>query len=320
MYALGEKATLENYWADIVFVNARLIAEPSVKHLAVKLEPHLTNYDDMASADREIRRRKILLRAQKATAVVRVEGHADEVYAATLYEVKNKKRDARFKDLCTMSMSSFRKLTLSAQKEEFIQMKMVLKKPQYSDSFRDAQNRVIDQAIAEIDIILAAEKELEEVEMFHEVAVQAWKEAVNNVRYEVYGDLLKENGQDITATTWARTFFMPPKTTKKLSAEERARLDAARAERKQKRLEQEMQETNEQVEKAKAKLERERKKAAIDKGTKKSKKETSEPPPSESPAGASSEAPPVPESLPVPESNATPEPEVTAGQGVPELQ
>ncbi len=304
MYTLGEKVSLENYWADLVFVDARLTAEPSVRHLQAKLDPHLVSYESITRDERDLRRRKVLLRAQKATVVVRMDGYVSEIYAAALYEVKYKKKDARYKDLCTTSMSGLKKLTLSAQKEELEQMKMVLKKQQYSDAFREAQTRVIDQAIVEVDGVLAAEKELEEREMLHEEAVKAWKEGANTIRYEIYGELLQEPGLETRATAWARTFFMPPQTTKKLSAEEKAKLDAARAEKKQKRLEREIQENAEEVRKTKEKLEREQKKAAIDKGAKAGGDGNSSPPPEAPP-----EAPPEPEST-----------EETVGQVVEDVQ
>src|SRR5690554_6812837 len=262
MNILNVEYSLEVFWDELVFVSARLEAEPAVKNLAAPVNEHLAKYEVLASAGRDLRRSGVLTKAQAKTAEARVEAHLVEVSSATLYEVKQQRKDLRYSMLLKMNMTEFGRLNFTALKDEVLQMKTVLKLPQYSDTFRDAQNQVLDQILAEIDTSQESQKAFEERELFHRVDLKAWKDMANTIRLSVYGELVKMPG--VRSKVWARGFFLPPKTKKKLSGEEKARLDAERIERKKKKLSKNLEVVDREAQKALDKLAREKAKSVID--------------------------------------------------------
>lgn len=293
MNILNVDYSLEIFWDELVFVSARLEAEPSVKHLAPPVNEHLAKYERLASAGRELRRSGVLTKAQAKTAEARVEAHLVEVSSATLYEVKQQRKDLRYSMLFKMNMSEFARLNFTALKDEVLQMKTVLKLSQYSDTFRDAQNQVLDQIVSEIDTSLENQKAIDERELFHRVEVKAWKDMANTIRLAVYGELVQMPG--VRSKAWARSFFLPPKTKKKLSAEEKARLEAERIERKKKKIAKNLEKVDLDAQKAQDKLAREKAKSLIDGNGKTGPNNLPEPlPPSAPPSGGNGAAPPAP--------------------------
>lgn len=262
MNVIAIKYSMEAFWGELVFVEARLKAEPTARHLVAPVEAHLAKYEKLLGTERELRRAGILMRAQSKTTDGRVVAHVAEVNSATLYEVKQDRKDPRYSMLYRMPVSDFGMLSFGAQQEEVMRMMTVLRLPQYDDLFRDAQQEVLEHALLEIDGITEAQKQLADREMFHREDVKMWKEKANDVRLEVYGELVKTPG--MRSKVWARSFFLPPKNAKKLSTEEKARLDAERAERKKKKSAEDLVKFSAESQKAQDKLDREKAKSVID--------------------------------------------------------
>lgn len=251
----------DHYWKELVFIESRLGADERTAHLKVLVNVQRMKSDEIWKAEREIAFLVEDSRALAKTADVRIAEYMDEVYSATSYEVKQKRKDSRYEKLIKVNLSKIKQLSFAAQKEEILRMKTVLELDLYTDSFRDAQNIVLDKALVEIDRILVMQKQVEKRQMFYRQDVEAWKKETNKVRTDVFGELMLLS--EIPGESWARSFFPSQKRAQKLSGEELAKQEEARAEKREKKSKAAYEREQLRLQNAKKKTQYEKEKAKL---------------------------------------------------------
>ncbi len=224
------------FWKELVFVETRVGAEPKTAHLKAMVAAQRAKFDAVWFAEREIEFAVSEAQAKATTAEARVDGFIEEVYSAGAYEVKQKRKDPRYEKLFKMPLSSFVRLNFVAQKEAILRMKNVLELDIYGAAFRQAQEGMLDQALAEIERMISVREQLAKRQRLHRQDVERWKDETNQVRMDVYGELVLLS--ETLGDSWARGFFPLQKAVKKLSAEEKAVQDEARAEKRLKKADQ----------------------------------------------------------------------------------
>lgn len=225
MRVVDERQPLDVYMVELVFLEARLSVDAKVRHLIPGVQAHLDTYENIVGVEQKIRRGEIIQQANAKTADVKMEDAFRALYVATLYEVKNNKKDRRFVNLVQMNVSSFSRLNFASQKAECLRMKSALKLTIYEDAFRDSQNAFLDQILLEIEAAVEEQAAVDELRAQQRVEIEDWKKETNRVRMVVYGELITI--AEDSNSSWARSFFPAPKA-RKISLEERAMKTAAR--------------------------------------------------------------------------------------------
>lgn len=251
------------YYKELVFLESRLGAEEKTAHLKGMVTAQRGKYDAIWRAEREIEFDIADTQAQARTAENRVNNDVEEVYSLTLHMVKLKRKDPRYEKLITMPVSAFKKLSFVAQKEEFLRMKDMLELDMYDDSFRNAMNPLLDRAVVEIDRIVALQKQLDRKRMFYRQDVDAFKNETNQVRMDVYGELIQLS--DTPGESWARSFFPLQKKAKKLTEQEKAKKEEARLAKRAKKAADKLELEQKNLERARQKLDIENAKANAEK-------------------------------------------------------
>lgn len=216
---------------ELVYLEACLAADPETEHVVQEVSKELALLDQKLQDERDIHRQGVLNRAKVKMKLQRAEDYIRDVYAATLFEVRQDRKDTIYQKLFKYDQASVLRMAPQAQLQEVMRMKNVLALAIYEDDFRDAQNEVLDKAIAEINGALELRAQLEERQMHHRLEVEQCKDSANNVRGRVHGELTKISRTKKNSKAWARGFFPEGKTTKKLSAEEIAKKNEAKAKR-----------------------------------------------------------------------------------------
>lgn len=251
------------YYKELVFLESRLGAEEKTAHLKGMVAAQRGKYDAIWRAEREIEFDIADTQAQTKTAEVRVESYMEEAYSLALHEVKQKRKDLRYSKLISMNFSTFRQQSFPVQKEDILRMKDVLELDMYDDSFRNAMNPLLDRAVVEIDRIVVLQKQLDRKRMFYRQDVDAFKNETNQVRMDVYGELIQLS--DTPGESWARSFFPLQKKAKKLTEQEKAKKEEARLAKRAKKAADKLELEQKNLERARKKLDIENAKANAEK-------------------------------------------------------
>ncbi len=230
MKEIQSRMTTDHFWKELVFTYVRLEANSKTKHLTPRVLAHLKKYDDIVQADRETEWAIVEEQAHTKSVDERVEKHLRDIQVAVLFLVKQDSKDSRYRNLFTAGFSHIMRLKPKDQKDEIERMKLVLERGDYSDSFRDEQNDLLDKVLAEMDSVNEQQVSLEGRLFKQQSTGQQWKDEANMVRRDVYGDLLKF--PESSNIAWANNFFRVIRKAPKLSAEAKAKKDAERAQKK----------------------------------------------------------------------------------------
>lgn len=284
MKAINPELSADYYWKDLVYMYERLDANPQTMHLAPVVFTHLEKFDEISRTERETEWSVVQNQARNNAADERVEKHLRKVQSSVLNLVTQNRQDLRYKDLFPADFSTLLRANPGVQKELVERMKKVLKRGDYEDGFRDAQESLLDQVLMEIDKIQERQAALEERKHEQQSAVKQWKDDTNKVRREVYGDLLKFSESSDSA--WLNGFFRIVRKAPKLSALEKSKREVARAQKKLDKLTKQHAVATSESEKAAHKAAIEKAKEDLEKryremAKNKEKDELNNPPPSQ---------------------------------------
>ncbi len=273
MKVVEQSKSLESFWEELIYLEARLMADAKARHLAPRVVAHLATYDEILGVEKNVRREEVTSRARSKTVEDEIEGSFRELSVAALYDVKNDKKDRRYENLIHMNVTSFGRLSLAAQQAECHRMKSALKLTIYDDAFRDAQNELLDRILLHIDFELEAQARVNEQRAQSRVEIADWKDATNRVRMVIYGELITIAADK--NSVWARSFFLAPKR-RKLTEDEKAAKDAARINKAAVKAQVKAESLQGKADVAKRKSDLEAKKAALELAARKDARDIAE--------------------------------------------
>src|SRR5690554_1886596 len=154
MLDLKKNRALGVFADELVYLEACLTTDPATEHVAEEVSDELVALDKVLKAERDIHRKGVLNRAQVKMKFQLAEAWIREVYAASLFEVMQDRKDQRYQNLFKYEQSSLLRMTAKSQLEEVLRMTSILKLSIYEDGFRDTQIAKLDKALAEINGII----------------------------------------------------------------------------------------------------------------------------------------------------------------------
>jgi hypothetical protein len=213
------------FWADLVFLEAALLAREGTRHLAAPITAHLATFPQIFQTGLEGERQVLQAAALAAVA----DGDLDDVlrlaHSNALDEVTQDRKAPFFVLLFPEHIGNLVRHALAAQVavvEGFIGR---LASSLVPEAYRTRWQVRLNTALEAGKAALGVRRQAAFAQAETRLTVQGWKEEANALRRTVWADLLKLGANRRDGKEWSEQFFLR-RTTKRKAEEGETEMDS----------------------------------------------------------------------------------------------
>jgi hypothetical protein len=207
------RATLD-FWEDLVFLEAALLAEDETRELAAPVTAAIQEFMGTLLRDLESRRALIQSSARLSVTDARLDFGIRGLFSGTLHLVGQNRKRVEFTTLFSTHIGAVVRHALKRQVEVARDLLDKLLLPHYPEEFRTAQVAALRPLITRGAQVLEEQRQAELARVNGRIDLRTWKEEANAVRLSVYAALLALAAQTGRGKQWPEVFFKPPSGTR----------------------------------------------------------------------------------------------------------
>jgi len=176
------------FWADLVFLEAALLADEETVSLAVPITGALAQFTDILTVDLNTRRAVLQAAARGSVADTKLDGGLRSLFSGTLHLVEQDRKRVQFSTIFPENIGRMVRHALKRQVEVAVDIASKLALKIYPEAFRDERLGLLQPLIDKGKAVLDEQRAAEIARVDGRLDVQAWKKDVNAVRDSVYGE------------------------------------------------------------------------------------------------------------------------------------
>jgi hypothetical protein len=220
----SSRATLD-FWEDLVFLEAALLAEEETRELAAPVTAAIQEFMGTLLRDLEGRRTLIQSNARMSVTDAQLDFGIRGLFSDTLHLVGQNRKRVEFTTLFSTHIGAVVRHALKRQVEVARGLLDKLLLPHYPEEFRSAQILALQPLIARGAQVLEEQRQAELARVSGRIDLRTWKEEANAVRLSVYASLLSVAAQNGRGKQWAEAFFKPQSATRNRDDDEEPAID-----------------------------------------------------------------------------------------------